>query len=166
MGGKSVKRTLGIDPGSYFLGVGCIEWERNSVRLIHAEAIAGEKSKPLFERLESISARLRILVEELNPDEIAVEDIFFAKNARSAFQLGVARGVAIGACLGRGIQIFEYPPTTIKSVVTGHGRADKSQVQKMVQMIVGQKLPLRHDATDALAVALCHAFSARPLGRA
>lgn len=152
-----MKRILGIDPGSHHLGVGCIEKSGNSVRLVFADIIHAPAKAPLYERLEIISERLVALVDELNPQEVAIEDIFSAANARSAFRLGVARGVAVAACLGRGIKIFEYAPTQVKSVVTGYGRADKAQVQKMVSLILGKKVELGFDATDAIAVAICHA---------
>lgn len=151
------KRILGIDPGSHHLGVGGIEKSGNSLRLIFAETIHAPAKAPLFERLESILVRLNHLVSEFTPHEIAIEDVFTALNARTAFRLGIARGAAIASCLGRGAKIFEYAPTQVKSVVTGYGRADKEQVQKMVFLILGKKFELGFDATDALAVAICHA---------
>ncbi len=155
------KRVLGIDPGSYHLGVGCVEKAGTSVRLIAANILHAPKERPIFERLEILLERLKQVVDDLAPDEIAVEDTFFAKNARSAFQLGMARGVAVSACLGRGIKIFEYSPTQIKSVVTGYGRADKEQVKKMIRLILGAGADLGYDATDALAIAICHAHTVR-----
>jgi crossover junction endodeoxyribonuclease RuvC len=151
------KRLLGIDPGSHHLGLGCLEKRGNTMVLIYAEIIHAPRKDSLYDRISIIAARLRVLLDKLNPDEVAVEDIFHAKNARSAFHLGVARGAAIGACLERGLKIFEYAPTQVKSVVTGYGRADKEQVKKMVQLTLGQKIELAFDATDALAVAICHA---------
>jgi crossover junction endodeoxyribonuclease RuvC len=100
-------------------------------------------------------------LDELRPDEVAIEDLFHSLNARSAFHLGMARGVAIGACLKRRIPIFEYAPTQIKSVVTGYGRSDKAQVKKMVELTLGTKIDLGFDATDAVAVAICHASTRR-----
>ena len=156
-----MKRILGIDPGSHHLGLGCIDAEGTKFELVHAEVLSAPARLDLYERLEVLSLRLKTLVHELHASEVAVEDIFFAKNVRSAFQLGMARGVAVAACLGRGIKIFEYAPAQVKGVVTGHGRADKAQVKKMVQLLLGKEIDLRHDATDALAVALCHAFTGR-----
>lgn len=153
----SPRRILGIDPGSHHLGVGAIEKHGNSLRLVFAETIHAPAKAPIYERLECIATRLQQLVIDFSPEEIAVEDVFTAINARSAFRLGVARGAAIAACLGRGAKIFEYAPTQVKSVVTGYGRADKAQVQKMVWLILGKKVELGFDATDALAVAICHA---------
>ncbi len=155
------KIILGIDPGSHFLGVGCIHKRGNTLTLISAEAISAPAKQTLYPRLEVIAERLEILLDLWKPHEVAVEDLFHSKNARSAFHLGIARGVAIGACLKRKIAIFEYAPTQVKSVVTGYGRADKEQVRKMVELTLKAKIADRHDATDALAVAICHASTLR-----
>lgn len=153
----STHRILGIDPGSHHLGVGCLEVSGNRMRLLFCEIIHAPKKDTLYDRLKVISHRFNEVLEELKPDEIAVEDIFFAKNVRSAIYLGTARGMAIGACLRHGLKINEYAATKVKSVVTGSGRADKVQVQKMVEMILGTKITLGFDATDAVAIAICHA---------
>jgi crossover junction endodeoxyribonuclease RuvC len=152
-------RLLGIDPGSHHLGLGCLERHGNRIELIYVEIIHAPRKDALYDRVGHIARRLRVLLDELKPHAVAVEDIFYAKNARSAFHLGIARGAAIGACLERGLKIYEYAPTQVKAVVTGSGRADKEQVKKMVQIILGQKIDLAYDATDAIAVALCHANS-------
>jgi crossover junction endodeoxyribonuclease RuvC len=156
-----IKTIVGIDPGSQFLGVGCVQKVGATIRYRYAEVLTAKKKDTLYPRLEVILARLEILLDELKPDEVAVEDLFHALNARSAFHLGMARGVAIGACLRRGIPIFEYAPTQIKAVVTGHGRSDKAQVKKMVELTLGQRLDVGFDATDALAVAICHSATHR-----
>lgn len=152
---------LGIDPGSQHLGVGCIAKEGNSIQLIFAEAISAPAHKPLYTRLGQIAERLEEVLARVTPDTVAVEDVFYKQNPKSVFHLGVARGVAIAACLKRGLEIFEYPPTQVKLAVTGFGRADKAQVKKMVELSVGAKLSVRFDATDALAVAICHAHMHR-----
>ncbi len=151
------QKILGIDPGSHHLGVGCLEKTGNKLRLIYCEIIHAKKTDKLYDRLQVIGKRFQAVLEELNPDEVAVEDLFFAKNVRSAIYLGTARGVAIGACIQRGLTISEYAATQVKSVVTGYGRSDKAHVQKMVEMILGAKIDLGFDATDAVAVAICHA---------
>ena len=155
------RKILGIDPGSFHLGLGFIEKEGNAVRLIRTEIVSPPRNHAFFDRLEVLSKRLRILLDEFQPQEVAVEDIFHAKNVRSAIHLGVARGVAIGACLERGIKIYEYPPTQVKMIVTGYGRADKEQVKKMVRLTLGVEIDLGYDATDAIAVAICHAHAVR-----
>jgi crossover junction endodeoxyribonuclease RuvC len=157
---SSPKRILGIDPGSHRLGVGCVEQHGNTLRLLFAETIEAPARESLYDRLEVIVARLKKVIDALSPDEVAVEDIFHAKNARSAFHLGMARGVAISACLGRGVRIYEYAPTQVKAIVTGYGRADKEQVRKMVRLILGAQIELGYDATDAIAIAICHANTA------
>lgn len=162
MGTGTGKLILGIDPGSQFLGIGCLEKFGSRLKLRFAEVISAPRKDTLYPRLEKILEKLELRLEELKPDEVAVEDLFHALNARSAFHLGMARGVAIGACLRRNLPIFEYAPTNIKSVVTGYGRSDKGQVKKMVELTLGTKLDdLGFDATDAIAVAICHASTRR-----
>ena len=148
------KIILGIDPGPQYMGVGFLRKTGPKLELIAAEVLDAPRSESLYPRLQIIQERLEALLDQFSPDEVAVEDLFHAQNARSAFRLGMARGVAIGACLKRKLPIFEYAPTQIKLVVAGHGRADKEQVKKMVQMTLGRTVNLRHDATDALAVAI------------
>jgi len=155
------KIILGIDPGSHYLGVGCLQKSGNRLVFIAAEAIKAPQKESLYPRLEVIAERLEVLLDLWKPHEVAVEDLFHSINARSAFRLGIARGVAIGACLKRRLPIFEYAPALVKSTVTGSGRADKDQVRKMVELTLRAKIDLRHDATDALAVAICHASHIR-----
>ena len=152
---------LGIDPGSHHLGVGFVHKSGQKLKLLHAETLHAPAKAPFFDRLEILHVGLKKLVSTWKPEEVALEDVFSAQNPRSAFRLGIARGVALSTCLGLNLQFFEYAPTQVKSVVTGYGRADKSQVKKMVGLILGVKLDLGFDATDALAVAICHAHSAR-----
>ncbi len=154
-------RILGVDPGTYQFGVGCIERHGQTFKMIFVEAIGAPKSKHLYERLGIIQERFMQLLDELKPEAMAIEDLFFQKNHRAAFHLGLSRGIAIAACLQKKIPIYEYPPATIKSVVTGHGRADKEQVKRMTEMQLGQKLEVSFDASDALAIALCHAVQRR-----
>lgn len=151
------RRILGIDPGSHQLGLGCIEKRGNEIRLLFAETIKAPPSDDIYGRLDFIADRLKLRIDELRPEEVAIEDTFCGKSARSAFRLGVARGVAVGACLGRRIPIYEYAPTRVKQIVTGYGKADKAQVRKMAALTVGTPLELGFDATDAIAVAICHA---------
>ncbi len=153
----SNQRILGIDPGSHHLGLGCLEKKGGQLRLLFCEIIHAPKSAKLYDRLAIINTRFNEVLKDLRPDHVAIEDIFFAKNARSAIYLGTARGMAIGACLQQGLSIHEYAATQVKSIVTGYGRSDKAHVQKMVEMILGTKITLGFDATDALAIAICHA---------
>lgn len=153
----SRKIILGIDPGSHNLGFGVVAKEGPNCKFIFAEVIKAPAKESLYPRLEVIAEKLDKLLDLYSPDEVAIEDLFHAKNARSAFHLGIARGVAVAACLKRRLQIYEYAPTQVKSVVTGYGRSDKAQVKKMVELTLGSKLDLGFDATDAIAVAICHA---------
>jgi len=151
------KIILGIDPGSHNVGIACLEKRGNKLKLLYAETIHAPTKKDIYTRLDHIAKKLNERIDELSPQEIAIEDIFFAKNTRSAFKLGVARGVAVAACLNRGIKIFEYAPTQVKSAVTGYGRAGKDQVRKMAALTLGTQLNVGFDAADAIAVAICHA---------
>jgi crossover junction endodeoxyribonuclease RuvC len=154
------QRILGIDPGSHHLGIGCIEKDGRTLRLIFAETINAKKTDTLFDRLGVIKTRLLARIDELNPDEIVIENMFTAKNVKTALSLGMARGVALSTVIGRGIGIYEYAPTQVKMVVTGYGRADKEQVRKMVGLTLGlggREMDLGFDASDAVALAICHA---------
>ena len=155
------KRIVGIDPGTYHLGFGCLSKSGNQFKLLSAETLHAPKDAALYERLSTIRLRLVALFDRYSPHEVALENIFSAKNVRSAFYLGVVRGVVFSICLERRIMVFEYAPTQVKSVVTGSGRADKTQVQKMVGLILGTKIEAGFDASDAVAIALCHANTRR-----
>ena len=153
-------RILGIDPGSYNLGVGCIEKTGTQLKMIFCDVLQAPKTMPFFERLKVIQAGMKQVLENTQPHCIAIEDIFYSKSIQSAFQLGTARGMAIGQCLERGLPLFPYAPTQIKKTVTGFGRAEKEQVLKMVQLTLGTRLDCKtFDASDALAIAICHAFA-------
>ncbi|MCB0418366.1 MAG: crossover junction endodeoxyribonuclease RuvC [Bdellovibrionaceae bacterium] len=156
-----MRRVLGIDPGSHRLGVGCLVQSGQSIRLLAAEVIEAPRKESLYPRLGVIQARLIEFIDQWQPHEAAIEDLFQHRNARSAFHLGMARGIAVAACLQRKIHIYEYAPAKIKSMVAGSGRADKEQVKKMTEMQLGHRLDLGYDATDAIAAALCHVVSPR-----
>jgi crossover junction endodeoxyribonuclease RuvC len=147
---------LGIDPGSRFTGFGLVTRERASTRLVAAGRIAARAKDPLPDRLLIVYRGLMEIIGEYQPTVAAVEDVFFAKNVRSAIRLGHARGVALLAAAQAGLSVFEYPPATVKTAVVGYGRATKDQVGLMVRQMLGIYQPLAEDAADALAVALCH----------
>lgn len=155
-------KILGIDPGSYHLGVGCIEKFGHQLRHVNSFVLSAPKNLPLYARLERIYDQLLEKLQLVTPDQVAIEAVFCGKNAKSAYHLGMARGVVVAACFGKGLQLFEYAPTQIKLSVAGHGRADKDQVKKMTELCLQTKVAGRHDATDALAVAICHATTLRP----
>lgn len=147
---------MGIDPGSRFTGYGLVEKKRAGLSMITAGRISVKAKAPLSERLLGIYEGLREITDKYSPDAAAVEDIFYAKNIKSAIRLGHVRGVALMAAAAAGLPVFEYPATSIKMAVVGYGRADKSQVGLMVGKILNVKEALEEDASDALAAAICH----------
>ena len=160
---------LGVDPGSRLLGFGCIEksgnqirvLEHGTIRLFHKEyeKIPVDETTP--SRLKEIYEKLSEVIRRHKPQVLAVEKVFFAKNAISALKLGQARGVVLLTGAVHDLEIYEYSVTEVKSMITGHGRADKEQVAKMLQMILGAQAFETADASDALALALAHALANR-----
>lgn len=147
---------LGIDPGSRFLGYGVIEKSGNRLRYVDAgRLVLGDG--PLVGRLVQIDAFLSRYILEHPVQSVAIEGLFYQKNADSALKLGHARGVAMTACARGGLQIFEYAPTLVKKSVASFGHADKAQLAAMVRMILGVSHTWAPDASDALALAICHA---------
>jgi len=156
-------KIFGIDPGSERTGYGCIETDGSRHRLVLCGAITSPASASFPARLLSIHRRLTALLADCRPDCVAVENLFHATHARSALKLGHARGVAILAAAEAGLPIVEYTPAAIKRAVVGYGRAEKQQVQQMVQLMLGlDAVPSPHDAADALAVAICHVHATPP----
>ncbi|MCD6498312.1 MAG: crossover junction endodeoxyribonuclease RuvC [Deltaproteobacteria bacterium] len=151
-------RVLGIDPGSRVTGYGVIELTGpGRSRYLECGVLRTSPKLPIDRRLVEIAQGLREVVEELQPQVAAIEDVFYRKNARSALLLGQARGVALLVCAEKGLEIFSYPPAFVKKTVAGQGRASKEQMQKMVTALCGLKHEPESDAADALALALCHA---------
>jgi crossover junction endodeoxyribonuclease RuvC len=155
---------LGVDPGSLRTGYGAIETDGRRHRLLEMGIFAPSARLELPVRLRAIHVGLTEVIARLRPDVLAVEDIFHAANARSALVLGHVRGVVLLAGADAGLPVSAFPPATVKVQVTGFGRAEKSQVALMVARILALQEQAADDATDALAVALCHAHlhSARP----
>lgn len=151
---------LGIDPGSRITGYGVISKEGN--RLIHVDngAIFTQSAEDLPQRLQQIFAGLSAIIEQYRPEAVAVENVFLAKNAQSALKLGQARGAAIVAAVCVGLCVFEYTALQVKQAVVGCGRAEKQQVQHMIKVLLNLPEVAQEDASDALAVAVCHAHSA------
>ncbi len=156
-------RILGIDPGSRICGWGVIDETKDARTMAHVDCgiVRPNAKKSLPERLGKIYDGLKAVVDEFKPDEVAVEGLFYAKNVKSALILGHARGVAILAAVHAGIEVHEYSPAEIKQAVCGFGRADKQQVTRMVQAILGLPEAAQTDASDALACAICHCNSYR-----
>jgi len=155
-------KILGIDPGTQVTGYGVVEKRGSELVHIADGSIKLGSADPLAERLLVISDAIDGLVAEYAPDAVAVESVFFAKNARSALTLGHARGVVLLCAARHGLEVFEYAPRTIKLAVTGYGNAEKDQVQKMVAMLLGGRMTEGADASDALAIAVCHINHQRP----
>lgn len=152
-------RVLGIDPGSNYLGLGCVEAKGNAFSWIGHKVVRVNVggSVPHDQRLKTIYLAVFESLEAWQPQAIAVEEVFFAKNAQSALKLGQARGAALVAAALRELPVFEYSATLVKQTVTGSGRAEKGQVERMIRAILGNSLEFdRADASDALAVAVCH----------
>ena len=159
-------RIFGIDPGSERTGYGCVETDGRRHHLVVCGAITAAAAADLPQRLAGIHRELTALIAAARPDCVAIENIFYANNARSALKLGHARGVAMLAAVQAGCTVVEYTPAEIKRAVVGYGRAEKHQVQQMIQLLLGLDAPPSpHDAADALAVAICHLHSLPPAGR-
>ena len=150
-------KIFGIDPGSERTGYGCVERSGSRHHLVLCGSLAAPSSATFPERLRHIHAGLAALLADCRPDCVVVENIFHARNVRSALKLGHARGVALLAASEAGLAVFEYTPAEIKRAVVGYGRAEKPQIQQMVKLLLGlEAAPSPHDVADALAVAICH----------
>ena len=151
---------LGIDPGYAIVGVGVIEYKGNKFRPIEYNAITTNAHTLTSLRLKTIYDDINTYLEKYKPDAVAIEELFFNNNAKTAITVAQARGVLISAVTNKGIPIYEYTPLQIKQAITGYGRADKNQIQQMVKMFLNlNAIPKPDDAADALAVAICHAHS-------
>jgi crossover junction endodeoxyribonuclease RuvC len=150
-------KIFGIDPGSDRTGYGCVERVGSRHCLVICGSLSGGSHSPFPDKLQAIHSGLMALLTEHRPDCVAVENIFYARNVRSALKLGHARGVALLAAAEAGVPVVEYAPAEIKRAVVGYGRAEKHQVQQMIKLLLGLDTPpAPHDVADALAVAICH----------
>jgi crossover junction endodeoxyribonuclease RuvC len=163
-------RILGVDPGSRLTGYGCIDASGNQIKLVDHGTLKianthGKATVPLEDRLLLIYQGLSEVIQRLRPQIMVVEKVFFAKNALSALKLGQARGAVVLTGKIHSLQIVEYNPTQVKQAVVGYGQADKEQVAKMVQLIVGRQNFDTPDASDGVALAICHSLFIRNLGK-
>lgn len=158
-------RIIGIDPGSRYTGYGVVEGHGSRMRHVVNGVIPLPGGLSLPERLGIIYRELSLIIEDARPSCMAVEDVFLAKNAKSALKLGQARGAAILAGVNAGLPVFEYSALQIKQAVVGYGRADKDQVMDMIRHFFRLPAPLNPNAADALAVALCHLNTAASTSR-
>jgi crossover junction endodeoxyribonuclease RuvC len=153
---------LGVDPGTASTGFGVVEETEGQLRAVDYGVVTTAAGEPLPLRLQTIYGELRRLARLHRPASGSVEKLFFSRNVRTAMSVGQARGVALLALADAGLQIREYTPTEVKQAVSGYGAADKGQVQRMVQALLGlDELPRPDDAADALAVAICHLQAVR-----
>jgi len=148
---------LGIDPGTATTGFGLVREEDGAYRLVDCGVILTSPQDPMPQRLLLLHGRLLALLGAHRPDAVAVEELFFNKNVRTAVAVGQARGVVLLAAAQAGVPLYEYTPLQVKQAVVGYGRAQKRQVQEMVRILLGlDAIPQPDDAADAVAVALCH----------
>lgn len=161
-------RIMGIDPGTNYTGYGILEVEGRLVRSVVMGEIDLHKMKDPYDKLRYIFQRVGALIEEYAPAEVALESPFFGENVQSMLKLGRAQGVAMAAALSHDKPVFEYAPSRIKQSISGSGAASKEQIASIVgRLLKVEKMPARLDATDGMAVALCHYFtSTSPLNDA
>lgn len=153
-------RILGIDPGIAIVGTGIIDYEANKFKTVYYDAVTTEAHTPIEERIKKVYDGLSALMDIYKPDAVSMEELYFNNNAKTAFAVGQARGVALLAASQKGIPIFSYTPLQVKQSITGYGRADKNQVQQMVKSFLNLRaVPKPDDVADALAIAICHAHS-------
>lgn len=156
---KSRNVILGIDPGTLFMGYALMDASTNQPKLLVMDVLKLSSKNDAYERLQKIHATVAELIINYAPTTFAIEAPFFGKNVQSMLKLGRAQGVAIAAAMQAGLTVTEYSPKKVKQSITGNGNADKDQVWKMLQRILNlEEKPQFFDATDALAVALCHHY--------
>jgi crossover junction endodeoxyribonuclease RuvC len=160
-------RALGVDCGTEYTGFGVVELcPDDTLVCLTCGAIKLSPRESLPRRLGTIFDRLAVVIQEHRPDNVAIEDVFYALNVKSALKLGQVRGVAMLAASSAGLEVTEYSPLSIKSAVVGYGRAEKPQVQYMVTRLLNlNEIPEPADAADALAIAICHLHTSATLGR-
>lgn len=153
---------LGIDPGFAITGYGIVKYEGNKFSVINYGAITTKASMDFSQRLLLLSNELETVIDKYKPDMVAIEELFFNKNVKTAISAAHGRGVAMLSAARKGIEVFEYTPLQVKQAVVGYGRAEKSQVQQMVKVILNlEKIPKPDDVADALAVAICYGHSCK-----
>lgn len=157
---------LGIDPGTVVMGIAVISCSGNQISLLHLDNLRMSWTQDVFERLQLIFQRVDEVIKNFKPVHFAIEAPFYGKNVQSMLKLGRAQGVALACALQHGLPVAEYSPKKVKQAITGNGNADKEQVWGMLQKMIGlTEKPKGFDASDALAVAVCHYYQTlSPLG--
>ncbi|MBI2453486.1 crossover junction endodeoxyribonuclease RuvC [Candidatus Peregrinibacteria bacterium] len=155
-------RILGIDPGTEIIGFGIIDYDKGNTKIIDFGCIRTHRNIGSAQRLHQIAQDLKTLIQRWNPKILAIEKIFFSKNIKTAMAVSQSRGVILEKAIEYNLKIYEYAPTEIKLSITGEGRADKKQIQKMIKILLSlESEPASDDAADGLAVALCHGLLAQ-----
>jgi len=158
-----MKRVIGVDPGSTKVGYGILDVSGNNVKYVSSGSITLKPSKAYIKRLVNIHIELDKILAKFLPDDAAIEDVFFAKNPKSALRLGEARGAALLTLARQDLTVSTYPARFIKKAITGYGNASKEQVEYMIKVLLKLKdRELEEDEADALAVAYCHILTSRP----
>lgn len=153
---------LGVDPGTATTGYGVIDSAKGMNKFVEYGCILTKSSENLENRLVTIFDELTEIIKKFKPEMVAVEELFFASNAKTAISVGHARGVILLACSKAKVPVYEYTPLQVKQAICGYGRGDKQQIQKMVKALLGlDEIPKPDDAADGLAIAICHANSYR-----
>ena len=153
-------RIIGIDPGYAIMGWGILDLKGNKFSVVDYGSITTDAGVYVAKRLQHIYAELGAIIAKYEPEEAAIEELFFNNNAKTVILVGEARGIAVLACANAGLEISEYTPLQIKQALVGYGRADKKQVQAMVKAILNLKeVPRPDDTADAVAAAICHGHS-------
>lgn len=157
-------RVLGIDPGTAIVGIGIVDYVDKKMKLIHYDCIYTDKDERMNYRIMSIYEQLNRIIDIYKPDAVAIEELFYFKNNKTVISVSQARGVMLLAATQRGLKISEYTPLQIKMGITGYGRAEKKQIQIMVQKLLGlSEIPKPDDAADALAICITHINSSNSL---
>ncbi len=157
-------RVLGIDPGTYNMGVGVVDAHGSDLSLVHVSVLAPRRADPLPARLHAMSRGLGDLLRDLTPGSAAIEEPFVARNVRAAMAVAQAQAAAMIACAAHGLEVTGYTPRQVKQAVTDYGGSSKEQVQAMVRALLEiDHIPGPADAADALAVAICHVNAGRAL---
>lgn len=155
-------RVLGIDPGIAIVGYSILDFENNKFKLVEYGCITTASTSSLTERLKFIYMEMENIIEEFKPQDMAIEELFFNKNVKTAITVAQARGVEILAGINNELSIYEYTPLQVKQGIVGYGRADKFQVQQAVKSILRlDHIPKPDDAADAIAIAICHCFGSK-----
>lgn len=153
-------RVLGIDPGIAIVGYSILDFENNKFKLIEYGCVTTSSTSPLTERLKFIYMEMENIIREFKPQDMAIEELFFNKNVKTAITVAQARGVEILSGINNGLSVYEYTPLQVKQGIVGYGRADKFQVQQSVKNLLRlDHIPKPDDAADAIAIAICHCFS-------